>query len=87
MENGLTEEKIARLDKGEPSGFTARETHALAYAEKLALDHHSMGDEFFDELRTQFTDPKGTPVCAMPQGPGFMPRRITSRGPEAAISR
>jgi len=58
MENGLTEDKIAWLDDGEDSGFSTRESLALAYAEKLALDHHNMGDAFFAELRTQFSDPE-----------------------------
>jgi alkylhydroperoxidase family enzyme len=55
MENGLTESKISQLD--EPSAeFSPRETLALAYAEKLAIDHHNVNDGFFDELRTQFSD-------------------------------
>ena len=29
---------------------------ALEYAERLANDHHSMDDAFFDRLRTGFTD-------------------------------
>ena len=53
MENGLTEAKISRLDESD-STFSERETLALAYAEKLAVDHHNMDDAFFDQLRTQF---------------------------------
>jgi len=55
MENGLTEEKISQLDHVD-SQFSAREALALDYAEKLATDHHNMGDDFFDALRTAFND-------------------------------
>jgi alkylhydroperoxidase family enzyme len=57
MEKGLTEEKISQLDVA-GSAFSPRETLALAYAEKLAVDHHNVDDAFFDELRTQFSDPE-----------------------------
>ena len=33
------------------------------------------------QSRTIATSPKGTPVCAMPNGPGFMPSSTTSLGP------
>lgn len=55
MENGLTEEKIAKLD-GEGNGFSDRERLALEYAERLAVDHHNVDDDFFDRLRTEFDD-------------------------------
>lgn len=55
MENGLTEGKIAELD-APTNRFTPRERLALRYAERLAVDHHTMDDAFFDELRTQFSD-------------------------------
>ena len=57
MENGLTEEKIAELDAPE-GAFSPREALALAYAEKLAVDHHNVDDAFFDTLRTQFSEPE-----------------------------
>ncbi len=59
MENGLTEEKIARLAeyRHDPL-FTEREQLALEYAEKMALDHLSLGDDFFRRLRTEFSDPE-----------------------------
>ena len=60
MEHGLTEEEILRL-----AGFRAHpavgatELVALAFAEKMALDHASAADdEFFRRLRAQFTDPQ-----------------------------
>ena len=55
MENGLTEAKISELD-ADGGSFSNRETLAVLYAEKLALDHRSLDDAFFDELRTVFTD-------------------------------
>ena len=55
MENGLTESKISQLDES-AGEFSPREALALAYAEKLAVDHHNVDDGFFDELRTQFSD-------------------------------
>lgn len=59
MENGLTEEKIARLaDYAHDPLFSERERLALEYAEKMALDHVSLGDEFFRRLRTEFDDPE-----------------------------
>ena len=55
MENGLTEEKIAQLDADE-NDFTPRERLALAYAERLAVNHHAIDDAFFAELKSEFTD-------------------------------
>lgn len=55
MEKGLTEAKISQLDAAE-NDFSARERLALEYAEKLAVDHHSIDDEFFERLRTSFDD-------------------------------
>ena len=51
MEKGLTEDKIARLaEYGSDPTFTAREKIALEFAEKMALDHKNIGDEFFQRL-------------------------------------
>ncbi len=55
MENGLTEAKISQLDEAS-NDFSVREILALAYAEKMAVDHHSIDDAFFDELRGAFDD-------------------------------
>lgn len=55
MENGLTEEKISDLD-ADGASFTPREAMALEYAERLAVDHHNMDDEFFDRLKAQFSE-------------------------------
>ena len=55
MENGLTERKIEQLDTGGES-FTPRESLAVEYAERLAVDHHNMDDEFFVRLKQQFSE-------------------------------
>jgi alkylhydroperoxidase family enzyme len=59
MEKGLTEDKIARLAeyRTDPS-FTAREKIALEFAEMMALDHKSIGDQFFQRARKEFSDPE-----------------------------
>ncbi len=57
MENGLTEDKISELDTGGAS-FSPREALAVEYAERLANDHHNMDDEFFDRLKTEFSEPE-----------------------------
>ena len=51
----MTEEKIAELD-AETNHYTERERLALAYAEKLAVQHHDIDDAFFDLLKTEFND-------------------------------
>jgi len=40
------------------NSYTPRERLAIEYAEKMALDHHSIDDAFFDRLHGQFTDPE-----------------------------
>lgn len=57
MENGLTEDKIAELD-GAGEGFSRREALAVEFAQRLATDHHSVDDGFFDRLREVFTEPE-----------------------------
>jgi alkylhydroperoxidase family enzyme len=36
--------------------YSAAEKLAIEFAERYCLDHQSMGDAFFDRLRTQFSD-------------------------------
>lgn len=57
MENGLTEEKISQLD-GNGDSFTPREAVAVEFAERLATDHHSIDDAFFERLRACFSEPE-----------------------------
>lgn len=55
MENGLTEDKIGELDS-DTNTFSRREALALEFAERLAVDHHNIDDDFFDRLKTQFNE-------------------------------
>lgn len=57
MENGLTEEKISQLD-GDGAGLSPREALAVTFAERLAVDHQNIDDEFFDTLRGCFSEPE-----------------------------
>ena len=57
MQAGLTEEKIAALETSrESDAFTPQEQIALRFAERMALSHHEIDDDFFRALRAQFTD-------------------------------
>jgi alkylhydroperoxidase family enzyme len=59
MERGLTESKIGKLAEWRTaSEFTERERLALEFAELMARDHHSIGDDFFVRMRKEFTDPE-----------------------------
>ncbi|MBK79638.1 MAG: hypothetical protein CMQ43_01790 [Gammaproteobacteria bacterium] len=55
MENGLTEDKISDLDAAGES-FTPREAMAVAFAERLATDHQSIDDDFFEQLGEHFDE-------------------------------
>jgi alkylhydroperoxidase family enzyme len=37
-------------------GYSSRERIAIEYAEKFALDHHALDDEFYARLRALYTD-------------------------------
>jgi alkylhydroperoxidase family enzyme len=56
---GLTEDFYCHVgvhDDG--ASFSDQERLAMTYAEKFALDHLSIDDEFMDLLRQSFTDPE-----------------------------
>ena len=56
---GLTEDKISHIPEWKTNDiFDAREKLALQFAEKFALDHKTLDDEFFSELKRQFSDPE-----------------------------
>ena len=57
MEKGLTEEKISRLEnfRDDPA-FSERERIALEFAEKMAINHTSIDDDFFRRMRAHFSD-------------------------------
>ena len=58
MQQGMTEEMIASLVDVDTADITDREKLAVHFAQRMATDHHSMDDVFFEELRAEFTDPE-----------------------------
>jgi alkylhydroperoxidase family enzyme len=53
----LTESDYAHVrDWRSYAGYSERERLAIDYAERFALDHHSLDDEFFRRLRAHYTD-------------------------------
>jgi len=58
VQQGMTEEMVASLADVESADITDREKLAVRFAQRMATDHHSMDDDFFKELRAEFTDPE-----------------------------
>jgi alkylhydroperoxidase family enzyme len=57
-EQGVNEELYAHVaEHGHPE-YSAQEQVAIEYAERFALDHLGIDDEFWARLREQFTDPE-----------------------------
>ena len=54
----MTEEMVAGLDDFEQGNYSDKEKLALRFAERMALDHHSLDDAFFRLLRQEFSDPE-----------------------------
>ena len=54
----MTEEMVSGLAEFENGDYSEREKLALRFAERMAQNHHSLDDQFFRELRLQFTDPE-----------------------------
>src|SRR5947207_7480160 len=53
----LTETDYAHVEEWQShSGYSDRERLAIEYAERFALDHHSLDDDFFGRLRARFSD-------------------------------
>ena len=49
---------MASLTHFEDTNLPYREKLAVRFAEKMAIDHQNADDEFFAELRREFTDPE-----------------------------
>lgn len=49
---------VAGLGDFEEGDYSEKEKLALRFAERMARDHHSLDDGFFQVLRKQFTDPE-----------------------------
>lgn len=61
---GLTEEMIEALPQAERSAlFTAAEKAAIAYAQKMATDHYSVGDDDFARLYEHFDQATVVELC------------------------
>ena len=54
----MSEEMVAGLADFESADITDREKLALRFAQRMATDHHSMDDGFFEQLHAEFTDPE-----------------------------
>jgi alkylhydroperoxidase family enzyme len=59
------DEAAAGVDKADEHGFTPRERAAIHFAEKMALDHHNIGDEDVAAMRRQFSDAEFLEVAMM----------------------
>ena len=58
VQQGMTEEMIDSLADIGSANITERERLAVRFAELMATNHNSIGDRFFEELRSEFTDPE-----------------------------
>ena len=58
VQQGMTEEMVASLARYEDADLPRREKLAVRFAERMAVDHQNVDDEFFAELRREFTDPE-----------------------------
>ena len=53
----VSEDEAARgVDEPDEQGFTARERAAIHFAEKMAVDHHNIGDDDVANMRRLFSD-------------------------------
>jgi AhpD family alkylhydroperoxidase len=57
-EQGLGEEFYCAVGTPDEDGLSEQERLAVAYAERFAVDHTSIDDEFIERLRGVFTDPE-----------------------------
>ena len=53
---GATEAKIAAIDDETSDLLSPRERAALRFAEKLAVDHHTVDDALWTEVRSHFSE-------------------------------
>jgi alkylhydroperoxidase family enzyme len=57
-EQGLGEDFYCVVGTAQQEDLNEQERLAVAYAERFALDHTSIDDEFMERLRSVFTDPE-----------------------------
>ena len=53
---GATEAKIAAIDDETSDLLNPRERAAIRFAEKLAVDHHTVDDTLWSEVRAHFSE-------------------------------
>ena len=57
MQQGLTEELYSHVDNYKNSEhYSERERLAIEFAERFALEHKEMDNQFFERLRSSFSD-------------------------------
>ena len=64
-DRGVTEALYEHVDDPDAVDYSTQERLAIEYAEKFALDHRSLDDEFFARLRAEFTDAEILELTAM----------------------
>lgn len=58
-QQGVTPDLYAHVaEYREHDDYTAREKLAIEYAERFAVDHGGIDDDFFVRLRAEFSDPE-----------------------------
>jgi alkylhydroperoxidase family enzyme len=57
-DQGLAEDFYCAVGTPDQAELSEQERLAVAYAERFALDHTSIDDEFMERLRGSFTDPE-----------------------------
>jgi AhpD family alkylhydroperoxidase len=62
---GVTEELYEHVENPDAGDYSAQERLAIEYAEKFALDHRSLDDEFFARMKAEFTDAEILELTAM----------------------
>jgi AhpD family alkylhydroperoxidase len=53
---GLTEDFYSQVGRPDSGNLNEQERLAVEYAERFAVDHHSIDDDFIDRLRQSFSD-------------------------------
>lgn len=59
------QEAASGVDDADAADFTPRERAAIHFAEKMALDHHNIGDADVAAMRGHFTDPEFLELAMM----------------------
>jgi alkylhydroperoxidase family enzyme len=55
---GVTEDFYTHVGAHDDAGFSVQERLAIEYAQRFAVDHLSIDDDFMEQMRASFTDPE-----------------------------